>query len=117
MILPASRQFWKIELPVAVMVAMGGVVWWFGARGILILLFASVLAGPALIWSVASVRCPRCRDRWLWRQATKGKSPSFQPAFQSTACPACGLTAAEMVSGEWRANDGLEATASGGPRI
>lgn len=96
MIVFASGQGWKLWLPTASFVLLAGGLVWMGIGLVFVLALVSPIFLPAFLWSWYSVRCPRCGDRWLWNQATKGTTPSLEPVLYFDACPRCCLSADGM---------------------
>jgi hypothetical protein len=96
MIVFASGQLWKMWLPTAAFAVVAGGLAWTGIGLPLVLILVSPVFLPVSLWSWYSVRCPRCGERWLWNQATKGTTPSLEPVFNLDTCPRCGIPAAEM---------------------
>jgi hypothetical protein len=96
MIVFASGQAWKLWLPMAGAAVLGGLLMWLRLELVFVLALLSLIFVPLWLWSLYSVGCPRCGDRWLWNQATKGTTPSLEPVVHFETCPRCGLSAAEM---------------------
>lgn len=100
MILSASGQRWKVVVPLLVATALPIVISIGLATNWIATFLASSPAGLALmVWSMRTIRCPRCGDRWIWRAATEGRSPSLAAAFEMESCPVCGLRDVEMLRG------------------
>ncbi len=98
MLVFASKQAWKLWLPLAGFGGSAGLLVAMGIPWMLVWVLVSFVVLPVFLWSWHSVRCPRCGDRWLWNEATKGKTPSLEPALSLQTCPRCGVSAAEMES-------------------
>ena len=95
----ASGQAWKLTSGLAALpLAAAGFFFYGGWGPVASLWLGSVVAMLPMGWAVGSTRCPRCHDRWLWTQATTGKEPTLRPVASAVACPACGMTGADMLA-------------------
>ncbi len=87
-----SGQWWKLTTGFAGVVVAGGVLIYGISRGH----FASILCGIALVAmamfaTFTAVRCPRCRDRWVWRAVRTRDANAWLPwLLVLRACPICG---------------------------
>ena len=84
-VITRSAQMWKLLLGVTLLLAGSllplvksiGMSWTVG----------TIIAGLGYAFALIYVRCPACKQRWLW-QATLN-AELYAPLFRHSECPSC----------------------------
>jgi len=84
-VITRSGQIWKLALGVALLLVGSfvplvdsvGMSWTVG----------TIIAGLGYAFALAFIRCPACKDRWLWHATLNAEL--YAPLFKQSACPAC----------------------------
>jgi hypothetical protein len=87
-----SGQWWKMVAGFSALIA-GGIVLYDGIanRHLGEILIALAIEVTSAVITCLAVRCPRCRDPWVWRAARTIDVNALVPWLVSLrACPVCG---------------------------
>ena len=92
-----SGQVWKAVAGLVAIVTGTGLIYWTSFRfqvydrSLTVLLFGTILAAAGTILPWFAVRCPNCRDPWLWRAMSRSPHRYWlSRLLVQEHCPNCG---------------------------